>query len=138
MIARISIALFFGMAYIYKGYGDYYSVVWDSVFWIGMYFLIAALCLEKYTRARVKFDEYLYLFTTIYFGFMMLTSVICLFSKDLHDKLVINTEEYTWGMIAINVLLIIFIIELSPKIKKQIVFLFSKIKPWLKKLGSKL
>ena len=137
MIARISIALYFGMAYIYKDYGDYFSTVWSSVFWIGMYFLIAALCWEKYTRSKFKFDEYLYLFTAIYFGFMMLMSVICLFSKDLYDKLVINTKEYTFGMIAINVLLIIFIIEVSPKIKKRLRLFFSKIKPWVKKLELK-
>lgn len=136
MLPRISIALFFAMALIYKGYGDYYSVVWSSVFWIGMYFMIASLCWEKYTRAKPKFDEYLYLFSSIYFGFMVLENVICLFGQDLYDKLIINTPAYTFGMIAINILVVIMIVEMS-NIKKLIRLLFSKIKPWVKKLELK-
>ena len=133
-LSIISLVLFFAMALIYKGLGDYYSVYWDSVFWIGMYFMITALVWEKYTRAVGRMQGYLLLFSSIYFAFMTLQSALCLCGKDLYDKLIINTGAYSFGLILINVFIVILAIEFM-RIKKNILklhrYLSLKIKSWL-------
>ena len=107
----ISMAIYFVFKSVYGHWGDYESDYWSAVYYAFKYALTLSLLLFVHKRCLVKLQRWSIRVGLLYFGFLMLLHMVCLFKISLYRTLIshgayigVDIVVLTIGILFINFL----------------------------------
>lgn len=103
-ILAISNIIFLIHIFIYQIFGDYDSVTWRNIFYIGLYGYLLINALMNQVFYFIKIHKMVNISMMIYFGFSFLTEVMCLIWPVLNGIIISATNLYLSGTLLIFII----------------------------------